>query len=206
MYSVQVDLVFIVDQSTSSGDWNSLINFVISILENLEIGDNAARIGFISFAENANNVFFLNAFSNRNDIINRINSLADPSEAGANAQEAFSFARTNQFTSSNGDRTSALNVVVYLTYGQSSVQADQTVNQAQLLKTSGVTIFAIGIGGNADTQEVMDISSLPQILDIVYWLPSGLLELETISDDVSRQITIAGNSRFLMSIVVFVHV
>lgn len=82
-----------------------------------------------------------------------------------NTQEALKMARTDLFLNpaASGHRQSAHRVVVVVTDGESNVQGDQTVPQANLLKSIGAKIIVIGVGSYGDSgyQELKNIASHP---------------------------------------------
>ena len=193
---MQMDLVFIVDQGVSTNSWDSMVAFIVSILNGLDIGENAARVGFIRFAGSVENVFFLISYDNREDIINTISGLTPTGGADTNAQAAFFVARTSQFTVTNGDRSSASNIVIYVTDSLSTIERDNTLTEAGLLKSSGVTIFTIGIENLGESFEIVGISSQPQEENVNYWIPNSFELLDGISSQVLEQVNIVSSSRF----------
>ena len=73
---------------------------------------------------------------------------------------ALSYARTNMFTTANGDRSNVVNVLVVLTDGRSNNAAD-TTNQAQTNRNQGIRIFSVGIGGNIPVTELNAMATDP---------------------------------------------
>ena len=192
-----MDLVFVVDRGVSSTNWNTMISFIISILNQFEIGDSAARIGFITFANSAQSEFFLNTYNNREDVIAKIQSISSSSEAETNTQAAVSLARTSQFTSANGDRSSAKNILVYVTDSASTTESSSTLSEASSLKTNGVTILSIGVGESSTLiTEIGGIASQPQTEDAFYWVENTFSALAGITNGVAAQISSVANSRY----------
>ena len=74
------DLVIVLDSSGSieeagTGNWNLTKAFVVNILQGLDIGPQATRVGLVMFSRNVRNEFFLNTYSFRNDMIVHVNGL-----------------------------------------------------------------------------------------------------------------------------------
>ena len=65
-----VDLVFVVDSSGSIRDnnpadgsfdnWALILQYVYDVVDFLDIGENANRIGLVAYSQNAVNIFYLN--------------------------------------------------------------------------------------------------------------------------------------------------
>ena len=55
-----VDLVFVVDSSSSVGsNWNTILTFISDVLSRLDVGD-YVKVGLISYGSTALNVFYFN--------------------------------------------------------------------------------------------------------------------------------------------------
>jgi hypothetical protein len=67
---------------------------------------------------------------------------------------AFYLVHNSVLTSRHGARPNAKDIVIILTDG-GTVIPDLAVNEAKKLEDDGVTIIAIGVGPNADTQELL---------------------------------------------------
>ena len=184
-----VDIVFVVDHSGSinavdDGNWDLMLNFVATVAGTFTIGDTAARIGFVKFGNSATNVFFLERYDSQADVVDAI--LRVSYDGGAtNTQEALKVMHEEQFTDSNGDRIDAINVAIVLTDGESTVDPERTIPEAQEARRKGITIFAIGIGDNANEAELRLMSSDPQQLDQNYFLAPSFDALDDITDAVA---------------------
>ena len=121
-----IDLVFIVDsspsfQSVGSEDWKHSLRFLAAIVDKLDIVS-TLRVGMVLYSGFAENRFYLNTYSNKNDIKRAI--LGSPLMAGGtNTTDGMIKARTQQFLPSHGDRQAAPNVVLILTDGWSNNQS-----------------------------------------------------------------------------------
>ena len=72
--SRQLDVVFVLDNSSYVGmaDWQVMINFMIDVINKLPAGQNDVRVGMVTFADNARNDVYLDAFDNRQALINAL--------------------------------------------------------------------------------------------------------------------------------------
>ena len=75
------DLVIVLDSSGSitennqPDNWDLTKEFVVSILQGLDISPSATRVGLVMFSRTVVNEFFLNTYSSRGDMINHVNGL-----------------------------------------------------------------------------------------------------------------------------------
>lgn len=90
-------------------------------------------------------------------------------------------ARTNQFTSANGDRTGVQNIVIFITDGfDSSDSQPNAISEAAQAKAAGIIIFGVGIGRAADAEDsYRKIASLPQQLKQSYYPTSSYSSLNS---------------------------
>jgi len=127
--SARADIVFVVDSSrsicgsdSSCSNWRSVLNFVNSIVNQLNIASDDTRVGFVRYSSSSetSNEFYLNDNqNNRNQITNavsRVQYVTGRSFVGQLAN-ALQVARTQQFVSNRGDRIGAPNVIIVLTNG-----------------------------------------------------------------------------------------
>jgi len=127
--SARADVVFLVDSSRSicgsdstCSNWRSVLNFVNSIVSQLNIGRDDTRVGFVRYSSSSetSNEFYLNDNqNNRNQItsaVSRVQYVTGRIFVGQLAN-ALQFARTQQFVSTRGDRIGAPNIIIVLTNG-----------------------------------------------------------------------------------------
>lgn len=69
-----MDLIYVLDSSGSIGivNWGILLSFVQNVTALLDIGPNAARVGIVSYGNEANLQFDLNTFSTMDEILEAI--------------------------------------------------------------------------------------------------------------------------------------
>jgi len=78
-----------------------------------------------------------------------------------NTQAALQLVHTLIFTVIHGDRPAVPNVAVVVTDGRSTVQANRTLTEAATVRRSGVQVYVIGVGDDADQRELRGIASTP---------------------------------------------
>ena len=72
-----VDLVFVLDSSGSIGatNFNSMRNFVTTVVNALNIGQNRSQVGVIVFSDVVRIQFHLNTYSNKASLLSAISSI-----------------------------------------------------------------------------------------------------------------------------------
>ena len=192
------DIVFVVDSSGSIlegpqgpiDNWQLTLNFIINIVNNLEITSDRNRVGLVTFGNRGYNEFFLNSHDNVDDLVAAINMTGHRDE-NTNTSGGLYVARTQQFLTSRGDRADVQNVVILITDGKSTRDNASTIPNAELLRADGAKIISIGVTEAINATEVRLISSLPQELDKNYFLSEDFTMFSIILDAIVEQTCIA---------------
>ena len=153
-----IDIVFLLDSSGSIGSRNfvTMKNFVNNIVSNFDIGDNQARIGIIEFSTNASLILPLGSINNTNQLNTFIGNI---SYIGRGTRT--DLALNLLLTAFNTSRTShgIPRVAIVLTDGRSN-QPQLTIIAAQTIhNTTGITVYALGIGSGIDINELNTIAT-----------------------------------------------
>ncbi|XP_051880460.1 vitrin isoform X2 [Pristis pectinata] len=146
----KVDLAFLVDGSWSIGRRRFGIQkkFLMSVAEALDIGIAGPLIGIVQFGTNASIEFNLQTYHNSRHLKSAIEKI--PQKGGlSNVGRALSHTIGNFFSSEQGNRGGAPNVVVVLVDGWPTDKVGET---ARLARESGINIFFITVEG-ADQNE-----------------------------------------------------
>ena len=71
------DIVFILDASGSvgGGNFRKMLDFVKAMVQGLDVGPYATKIGVMTFSETNNQDFHLNRFHDKNSIMNAISKV-----------------------------------------------------------------------------------------------------------------------------------
>ncbi|KAK3083543.1 hypothetical protein FSP39_025167 [Pinctada imbricata] len=157
----KVDLVIILDSSTSVGqdNFNKMLEFCKEFLANSDIDSGSVRVGILSYSTAVHIHFYLDSFSNTNDMFNAIDTI--PWNYGStNTADGLKTMRNQLFTSSRGDRPDVKNVAIIITDGVSNINARDTIPQAEAARNDGIHVYAIGIG-LSDRTELDAIASVP---------------------------------------------
>lgn len=158
----EADIFFLVDSSFSINEDNfgKEMEFVHSVIEMLDIGQNKTRIGVMSFSDVAKFHIKLNYDMKKADYLTYLNSVMYMG-GGTNTATALRRMREEGFFGETTTiRKDVAKVAIILTDGL-SLKPDITAKEADLARMMGIQIFAIGIGSGIDKRELADIASRP---------------------------------------------
>ena len=156
-----VDLVFIVDSSTSvtKPNFDLMLNFTKALVEESDINSGSTRVGYMIYSNGAYVIFHLNRYNTKESVLNAIDN-THFLWGGTNTYGALNKMRTEMFTEINGDRPGIHNVVVLITDGVSNKNKNMTIPEAQRAWIDGIHIYTIGVG-LANTSELYGMASPP---------------------------------------------
>jgi collagen type VI alpha len=119
----------------------------------------AVRVAAITFSDNATLEFQLDAY-NTTGLLRE--ALYFRSAGGkTNTQDALRLAYESVFTPTHGDRRAVHNVAIVVTDGQSNVQPDRTIPEADAARQRGIEIFAVAVGEQANMAEIDGLANDP---------------------------------------------
>jgi len=152
-YPDQIDLVIALDESGSVGlsNFNIMKTFIKDIVSHFVVSYSATKVALVTWSTSVTLEFDFNEYINNDGVKNGIDGVTYNGGWTATGN-ALNFIRNNLFSQSS---SSATKVLFIITDGRSNAQTHNPVTEAQLLKNSGVEIFAFGIGGN-----IYDLNSL----------------------------------------------
>ncbi|XP_068680125.1 von Willebrand factor A domain-containing protein 2-like [Montipora foliosa] len=155
-----VDLGFLIDGSGSieqarRGNFKKELNFVKQIVNGFKVCKKSTHVGVIIFSSNAKVISGFDEHYDKRSVLAAIDSIPYPG-AGTKIGKALDLARTQLYSKSA--RSGIPNMLIVLTDGQSM---DQVTGPAQRLRDSGVTIFAVGIGGGYNLAELKAMATDP---------------------------------------------
>ncbi|XP_060062522.1 cartilage matrix protein-like [Ylistrum balloti] len=181
------DVVFILDSSSSiwPEDFVRQLNFVENITKIFDIGllENQTRVGILTFSHKLKIELQLKDSHNKSDVMSAIRRVPHLT-GGTSTARALWAVKNRMFTPINGARDRARKIVVVITDGMSH-NRNATKMAAKDVRDRGVTIFAVGVGQDAEETELHYIASEPTI-DHVFHVPS-FRSLQTIQKHLSNQ-------------------
>lgn len=152
------------------------------LVKQLSIGSGSTQtqVGCVIFGNSASSVFYLNNYMTQEDVVAAIMGMRYLSQ-DTNTQQGLVEMQDVQFTAANGDRAGSRNIAIVLTDGESKVNPEKTIPEAERARASGIDILSIGIGSSINEDELRRMSSEPQQKNLNYFL-SSFAELSTISN------------------------
>lgn len=100
------DIVFIIDSTYLQGGtdyWQQVINFIISIVNSLDIGPSANQIGLVVIGWPASSKFYLNSYATKSSLVTALQSVTYTAQ-WTHLAKGLHEATYNQFTATHGDR------------------------------------------------------------------------------------------------------
>ncbi|XP_060099434.1 matrilin-2 isoform X2 [Heteronotia binoei] len=175
----QLDLVFIIDSSRSVRpyDFEKVKEFILTILQFLDIDPDITRVGLIQYGSTVKHEFSLKTFRRRQDVeraVKRMMHLATGTMTGLAIQYALNIA----FSESEGARPLSQNVPRIIMIVTDGRPQDPVAEVAAKARNSGILVFAIGVG-RVDMNTLKSIGSEPYEEHV--FLVANFSQIETLT-------------------------
>ncbi|XP_052421947.1 collagen alpha-3(VI) chain isoform X23 [Carassius gibelio] len=145
------DIVFLFDGSINLGreNFKEVKEFIINLIDLFYTERDSLQIGLAHYATDVTDVFYLNTYKNKDDIINAITRAEYKGGREIKTGNAIRHVQKTQFVKERGSRKDAgiPQILMVVTGGRSR---DDSKSAAQALKESGVRIYAVGVGDIED--------------------------------------------------------
>ncbi|XP_077581722.1 matrilin-4 [Stigmatopora nigra] len=153
-----VDLVFLIDGSRSvrPHEFESMRKFMIDILDTLQVGLNATRVGVVQYSSQVRSEFWLNSYDQPSQMVEAIRQMV-PLAQGTMTGLAIRYLVNEAFVEARGARSRAPDVAVIVTDGRPQ---DRVAEVAAEARERGVEIFAVGVA-RADMASLRAMASPP---------------------------------------------
>eukprot|EP00066_Takifugu_rubripes_P005066 XP_003968878.1 PREDICTED: cartilage matrix protein [Takifugu rubripes] len=151
------DIVFIIDSSRSvrPSEFEQVKVFLAKVIEGLDVGPNATRVGVVNYASRVKNEVSLKTHRTKTGLIKAVTKI-EPLSTGTMTGLAIQFALNVAFSEAEGARVRSPDiskVAIIVTDGRPQ---DNVKDVAQRARDAGIEIFAIGVGR-------VDMSTLRQM-------------------------------------------
>ncbi|XP_029701406.1 cartilage matrix protein isoform X1 [Takifugu rubripes] len=151
------DIVFIIDSSRSvrPSEFEQVKVFLAKVIEGLDVGPNATRVGVVNYASRVKNEVSLKTHRTKTGLIKAVTKI-EPLSTGTMTGLAIQFALNVAFSEAEGARVRSPDiskVAIIVTDGRPQ---DNVKDVAQRARDAGIEIFAIGVGR-------VDMSTLKQM-------------------------------------------
>ena len=136
--------------------------FLSDLVKATDVDSGAVRYSIIVFGPNSEVQFELKKHNTEAKVLKAIKRMKPKfiRKQVPSSLKLFETVTSSVFTTANGDRADAQNVLIYLTDQKSSDDAQAIVDKANELKASGTQIFTIGLR-KAAKKELRGITSDP---------------------------------------------
>ena len=152
-------MVFVMDDSGSieEEDFEKMKELAIDITNSFEIGPDRTRVAWISFSTTAILIFGLNQYSTKETLHTAIRGIVHRGDYTA-IGEGLEVLRTQGF---NGGRNSfdIPEVAIVVTDGVTNRGIDTDTAATRLRNERNVNVFAVGVGGGVNEEELALIAS-----------------------------------------------
>uniref|UniRef100_A0A3B4TAF3 Si:dkey-225n22.4 n=1 Tax=Seriola dumerili TaxID=41447 RepID=A0A3B4TAF3_SERDU len=160
------DLVYIVDGSWSVGfsDFDTAKQWLINITSQFDISSHYTQVAVIQYSDTPRLEISLGRHQGGADLIQAIQSIT---YLGGNTQtgRAIKFAVDHVFPSSQRVSQVKNRIAVVVTDGKSQ---DDVVDASMEARAQGITVFAVGVGNEITTSELVSIANKPSSTYVLY--------------------------------------
>ena len=146
----------------------------------IDIQSDSVHIAAVAYNTDIVDQFYLNTYSEKESVINALNFYRRGGKT--NTQKALRFVRTDLFTSENGDRSGVRDIVIVISDGYSNVNYQNTVREADRIKSNDMHVYTVAIGDSPHFSEMNAISSDPDS-EYAYYVPS-LSDVKAVASDI----------------------
>ncbi|XP_071587082.1 integrin alpha-1 isoform X3 [Heliangelus exortis] len=165
----QLDIIIVLDGSNSIYPWESVTDFLNSLLKNMDIGPQQTQVGIVQYGQTVVHEFFLNTYSTTEDVMAAATRIRQRGGTQTMTALGIDTARKEAFTEDNGARRGVQKVMVIVTDGEShdNYRLKEVIDDCE---DENIQRFAIAIlgsysRGNLSTEkfveEIKSIASKP---------------------------------------------
>jgi len=148
--NAHIDLLFLVDKSASiqPHQFKKSKEFMQKMIAKFEVKSDVVRVGTVLFANGPHNGFCFNKYMNKPALEKAVGALSCPKcKRGKTATgAALQYARENSLTDACGAREDAKKIIVVITDGKSTEDADYVKEQAEEMKMIADEVLSVGVG------------------------------------------------------------
>lgn len=158
---IPLDFVFVIDSSRSirPNDYEKVKTFIINLLQFLEVGPDATRVGLLQYGSVVQNEFSLNTFTTKAEVEQAVRNMKHLA-TGTMTGLAIQYTMETAFSEAEGARPANLHIPrisMIVTDGRPQDTVEEIAAEA---REAGIQIFAIGVG-RVDMNTLKAIGSEP---------------------------------------------
>uniref|UniRef100_A0A3Q0T242 VWFA domain-containing protein n=1 Tax=Amphilophus citrinellus TaxID=61819 RepID=A0A3Q0T242_AMPCI len=186
------DIFFLVDSGISQTDFQQVRSILLRLVNQLNIGASAHRLGLAQYGQVTKVEFLLNAFQTKEETLAGVRSFRQsrlqPNQP-RNLGSALEYANNNFFTNESGSRA-AQDFQQFLVVLSGKDSDDAVFKQSRLIKSHGITVVGMSLGASMD--EIRVIATAPYIYDSI---SNAVPTLKTIFETEKETITLTGDCK-----------
>lgn len=157
---VERDVAFLIDGTDNvRADFPYIRDFIIKVIDPLDIGIDKVRIAVVQQSERPHANFYLNTYQTKDEVMQAVRNLALVGGRSLNTGSSLKFMKETIFSKRQGSRSEDMvpQFLIVLSGGRSR---DNVKEPAGQLKTGGVLPFGVGVK-DADRKQIEAISHNP---------------------------------------------
>ncbi|XP_037652228.1 matrilin-3-like isoform X2 [Sebastes umbrosus] len=171
-----IDLVFIIDSSRSvrPAEFEKAKEFLQDMVDSLEVGSDATRVGLVNYASTVQIEFLLKTYFTKSALKQAL-ARVEPLASGTMTGMAIKIAMEKAFTAEAGARASSgtiVKVAIIVTDGRPQ---DKVEDVSAAARASGIEIYAVGVD-RADMMSLRLMASQPHDDHVFYVETYGVIE------------------------------
>ncbi|XP_048383708.2 integrin alpha-1 isoform X2 [Stegostoma tigrinum] len=190
----RLDIVIVLDGSNSIYPWTSVNNFLIKLLEKIEIGPQQTQVGIMQYGHKVTHEVSLNQYNTTEDLVEAAKKIKQWGGNETKTALGIEYARTEEFSEARGMRKGVSKVMVVVTDGESH-DSYNLQNVIEKCENDKIRRFAIAVLGSYNRgnqsaerflKEIEFIASSPK--DKHFFNVSDEKALVTIAEALGEQI------------------
>ncbi|XP_070776782.1 matrilin-3-like [Enoplosus armatus] len=171
-----IDLVFIIDSSRSvrPAEFEKAKEFLQDMVDSLEIGSDATRVGLVNYASTVQIEFLLKTYFAKSALKQAL-ARVEPLASGTMTGMAIKTAMEKAFTAAAGARASSTNIAKVAIIVTDGRPQDKVEDVSAAARASGIEIYAVGVD-RADMMSLRLMASHPHDDHVFYVETYGVIE------------------------------
>ncbi|XP_070835077.1 matrilin-3-like isoform X5 [Chaetodon trifascialis] len=171
-----IDLVFIIDSSRSvrPAEFEKAKEFLQDMVDSLEIGSDATRVGLVNYASTVQIEFLLKTYFDKSSLKQAL-ARVEPLASGTMTGMAIKTAMEKAFTAEAGARASSVNIAKVAIIVTDGRPQDKVEDVSAIARASGIEIYAVGVD-RADMMSLRLMASHPHDDHVFYVETYGVIE------------------------------
>lgn len=169
-------MVFIIDSSRSvrPAEFEKAKEFLQDMVDSLEIGSDATRVGLVNYASTVQIEFLLNTYTDKSSVKQAL-ARVEPLASGTMTGMAIKTAMEKAFTAEAGARVSSRSIAKVAIIVTDGRPQDKVEEVAAAARASGIEIYAVGVD-RADMMSLRLMASPPHDDHVFYVETYGVIE------------------------------